>query len=217
MFKHLLLVGLAASLLPTTALAQASEGRLTSTAKREVRTCLNDADRDGWEIESSVSTVSTCFAGGFIREVNFYSSYICRPNQICPRVADFLVATVTFGCDDNIIEARCCANTCLDDASCDATSWCRQTEFGYNECTPYVGEGDTCGGYVLPWYYERCEPGLVCTTDPMIPDLQGECATCDYNGTGYAAGESFPSDDGCNTCFCGEDGLVGCTKRLCAE
>lgn len=38
---------------------------------------------------------------------------------------------------------------------------------------------------------------------------------CTYDGTTHAVGESFPSTDGCNTCSCGSDGSVGCTKRAC--
>ncbi|MBS2019743.1 MAG: hypothetical protein JST00_43170 [Deltaproteobacteria bacterium] len=39
--------------------------------------------------------------------------------------------------------------------------------------------------------------------------------TCNYNGSTYAEGASFPSTDGCNTCTCGTNGAVGCTKRAC--
>lgn len=46
-------------------------------------------------------------------------------------------------------------------------------------------------------------------------ELRGRSAGCAYEGQTYAVGESFPSSDGCNTCFCGENGQVGCTKRAC--
>jgi hypothetical protein len=47
----------------------------------------------------------------------------------------------------------------------------------------------------------------------------GECKTggCDYNGKHYAAGDSFPSSDGCNQCSCQEGGGVACTKRACVN
>ncbi len=38
---------------------------------------------------------------------------------------------------------------------------------------------------------------------------------CDYAGSHYDVGASFPSTDGCNTCSCGSTGSVACTKRLC--
>ncbi|EYF03290.1 hypothetical protein [Chondromyces apiculatus] len=38
---------------------------------------------------------------------------------------------------------------------------------------------------------------------------------CFYGDAAYDAGETFPADDGCNTCFCDSDGSVGCTERGC--
>jgi Kazal-type serine protease inhibitor domain/Pacifastin inhibitor (LCMII) len=38
---------------------------------------------------------------------------------------------------------------------------------------------------------------------------------CEVDGVSYSPGDSFPSSDGCNQCFCGDDGQVGCTLRLC--
>ena len=37
---------------------------------------------------------------------------------------------------------------------------------------------------------------------------------CQYNGSEYLTGASFPSTDGCNTCTCA-NGSVGCTKKGC--
>jgi hypothetical protein len=41
--------------------------------------------------------------------------------------------------------------------------------------------------------------------------------SCELDGVEHPAGESFPSSDGCNTCFCGEDGAVACTERACLD
>lgn len=41
--------------------------------------------------------------------------------------------------------------------------------------------------------------------------------TCEYNGETYFVGETFPSEDGCNTCGCHENGVVGCTLMACFE
>jgi Kazal-type serine protease inhibitor domain/Pacifastin inhibitor (LCMII) len=38
---------------------------------------------------------------------------------------------------------------------------------------------------------------------------------CVVAGVRHRPGDSFPSSDGCNQCFCGEDGQVGCTLRFC--
>lgn len=38
---------------------------------------------------------------------------------------------------------------------------------------------------------------------------------CIVDGERHRPGEAFPSSDGCNTCTCGDDGLVACTERAC--
>lgn len=38
---------------------------------------------------------------------------------------------------------------------------------------------------------------------------------CEVDGKKYEVGETFPED--CNTCFCGEDGNVGCTEVACVD
>lgn len=46
----------------------------------------------------------------------------------------------------------------------------------------------------------------------------GQCkdvVSCDYNGRTYYPGDSWTADDGCNTCFCGDNGTIGCTLMLC--
>ena len=45
----------------------------------------------------------------------------------------------------------------------------------------------------------------------------GSGGTCELDGVVHQVGESFPSSDGCNQCFCGEDGAVGCTERACLD
>lgn len=39
--------------------------------------------------------------------------------------------------------------------------------------------------------------------------------TCSYGGKTFDEGASFPSTDRCNTCSCGPNGSVACTKRAC--
>lgn len=40
---------------------------------------------------------------------------------------------------------------------------------------------------------------------------------CRYDGKQYRVGQTFPSDDGCNTCSCERGGQVACTLRACAN
>lgn len=41
--------------------------------------------------------------------------------------------------------------------------------------------------------------------------------SCEYNGQTYGPGEGFPSDDGCNSCSCSENGEVACTLMACED
>lgn len=63
-----------------------------------------------------------------------------------------------------------------------------------------------------------------CAPPPQVDDFRvpvcdaGQCALvdgCDYGGTIYRTGATFPAADGCNSCSCGAGGVVGCTKKLC--
>jgi hypothetical protein len=38
---------------------------------------------------------------------------------------------------------------------------------------------------------------------------------CEYDGTTYLPGDTFPDVDDCNLCTCMNDGLVACTRRAC--
>ena len=40
---------------------------------------------------------------------------------------------------------------------------------------------------------------------------------CVYEGENYAVGEQFRAGDGCNSCFCEDDGSVSCTEKACAD
>lgn len=50
-----------------------------------------------------------------------------------------------------------------------------------------------------------------CKDDDATP------ATCTQDGVEHALGASFASSDGCNTCTCGEGGVVSCTARACVD
>lgn len=83
------------------------------------------------------------------------------------------------------------ATQCSTDADCAKDEWCRQAEDGGAECVPFVGIGDSCGGFTLPWYFEQCLPGLVCDFPNYIADAPGVCrATC--NGS-----EECPEEEYC--------------------
>jgi len=193
-----------------------SDSYLIAKARHEVKDCIKSAKEPGWDIVSSVHTVSACFAGGFITDVNFSKQINCPPNEpLCPRAPSVQVATVQFGCDDTVISSQCFINQCAQDSDCEDGKWCRQTEQGSSVCVDFVTEGDRCEGFVLPSFRERCEPGLICVPTEPTGDAPGICATCNYNGTAKFLGDTFIADDGCNTCTCLENGLVACTEMAC--
>ncbi len=90
---------------------------------------------------------------------------------------------------------------CATDEECPAGNWCRQTEEGLMACVPFVGEGVSCNGFTLPWFFERCQPGLVCDTPELIADAPGVCRTqcasnLDCNADQYCANDGLCHDDG---------------------
>lgn len=190
---------------------------LIAKARNEVKDCINSAKAPGWDIVSSVHTVSSCFAGGFITDVNFAKQISCKPNEpFCSRAPSISVATVQFGCDNTVISSQCHIQQCTNDSDCGSAQWCRQTADGSKACVDFVGEGERCEGFVIASFLERCEPGLICVPSEPTFDVPGTCATCNYNGTPKFLGDTFIADDGCNTCTCLENGVVACTEMACA-
>ena len=62
---------------------------------------------------------------------------------------------------------------------------------------------------------ERVVVGEECDGGPCATPDGGGAGGCVYEGKRYAAGDSFPSADGCNSCSCSEGGQVACTLRAC--
>ena len=87
----------------------ASNGWFKAQTKRVLADCIDAADgpNDGFVIEYTVSTVSACFAGGFLTEVDVWRAVDCPPNGYCIALAPELVGTAQFGCDDQLLWAEC--------------------------------------------------------------------------------------------------------------
>ncbi len=51
-------------------------------------------------------------------------------------------------------------------------------------------------------------------SDEMSIDLNPFPDSCQYDGKSYKSGESFPAEDGCNSCTC-KNGKVRCTLMAC--
>ena len=56
---------------------------------------------------------------------------------------------------------------------------------------------------------------LTYSSKPDCQPVPVEPLGCLYEGVEYSEGDSFPSSDGCNTCYCMEDGKVSCTEMAC--
>ncbi len=141
----------------------------------------------------------------------------CEVNK-CDEPDAQCVANYCGGCNAEFFDqtgAQVCRDECVTDRDCAADSWCRPDEAGVGQCVPFAGPGQSCDGFVLPWYRERCAEGLICVPVEPTGDAPGICATCNVDGTAYQAGESFPAGDGCNTCTCTKSGAVACTKIAC--
>lgn len=131
-------------------------------AANAARDCLDSVTSPGDQTLARVSTVSACFAGGFITDVDF-------------TLDNVLLATVQFGCDDTVISTTCVANACDTDDDCSSDSWCAPTNDGSTECRAFATVGETCGGFVLPDFYNVCEPGLTCVYSEPTYDIPGTC------------------------------------------
>jgi len=80
------------------------------TAKQAARQCIQDAKEPGFEISAQTKVVSSCFVNGFITEVTFYKSVKSHGNN--PTIQSIeVVATVTIGCDGEIMSADCSLNS----------------------------------------------------------------------------------------------------------
>jgi len=80
---------------------------------------------------------------------------------------------------------------------------CFVNAYGLTDCIP-----DPC-------MTVRCGYGKKCA---ILSDGTAGCVspTCIFNGLTYKHGQSFPSDDGCNHCYC-SDGTVICTLMACHQ
>jgi eight-cysteine-cluster-containing protein len=96
------------------------------------------------------------------------------------------------------------AGECHTDADCMAGEWCRQApesepgEPTY-ECVPFVAAGGSCEGFTLPWFFERCAPGLVCDTPDFVADAPGTCRAPCSSLSDCPDGEYCASDGTCDS------------------
>lgn len=164
---------------------------------------------------------------------------LCVPKCECP-MSTVLEKTDSTTC----IDRRDCttSKTCEYDRDCDTGFWCRVKPRNHistsvnteKHCVPFMAEGESCNGYTLPEYFERCSTEFSCEArgHPLLVDAPGICTnrvknclvTFTFNqkeySRNYSIGESFQGlgDNYCNQCICmdtnGETD-VACTRKYC--
>jgi len=98
-------------------------------------------------------------------------------------------------------------NTCY--CGEDGSVSCTEAECGCFVDDLWIGVGETVA--LGECTYCTCDFGgeLICyALDYCVPG-------CQVGDWWYAPGDQFPADDGCNTCFCDENGQVSCTEMAC--
>jgi len=137
------------------------------------------------------------------------------PCEVAPLCAEAATCEANYcgGCNAEFHDAsgylvcQAAADECASDADCPADEWCRPAEGGRGvvdpryECVPFVNEGDSCEGFTLPQFFERCAPGLVCDTVDFIADAPGVCrapCSCDAecDAAEYCATDGTCDPDG---------------------
>ena len=67
---------------------------------------------------------------------------------------------------------------------CRATEHVARESHGHGlvrrQCVPFAQPGAECGGYTLPWLFEKCPPGMQCVADSAaVVDSPGTCQAGD--------------------------------------
>ena len=162
-----------------------------------------------------------------------------------------LMACIEPICSDLSEEACATADTCrsvmarpvdLDNACLMRPEFtgCISADSGCGEAITFASRGDSCwqfsdtcvpGEFYVPGTSGNnsdrpMDPCTMITSDlticPEAPDSDtAAISTCEYDGTTYSEGATFPATDGCNQCTCsiGTDGvgMVACTEMACTE
>lgn len=111
--------------------------------------------------------------------------------MLVPGTIDMTIDPDT-GCPVNECGEYVCSE-CSTNEECDSMQVCRTKQvengngcmpFEIKECVPAAQEGELCGGYMLPCFYQDCGAGLVCTGDQLAVDGPGTCSCIAEPGSG---------------------------------
>ena len=107
-----------------------------------------------------------------------------------------------------------------------------ETDTGPGEMTLPCSSGECCmkdgvaydRGETLRFTCDGCENTCTCGGDGAWSCTDCACASaCDFEGTGYSPGDTFPASDGCNQCECERvhlgfgfsEARITCTEEIC--
>eukprot|EP00731_Ephydatia_muelleri_P026230 Em0018g330a len=143
--------------------------------------------------------------------IPYRSPYQCPPEQVS-----------SDNCSTCAQNELCCDSECttavLPSRPCDSVSGASPSLIG-----AYVPQCSADGNFnpVQSWGstgYSWCvntASGKPLSTVAAPRGQLPNCAVCTVSGKKYYPGQSFPASDGCNTCFCSNNGLAACTKKAC--
>ncbi|MCW3071542.1 MAG: hypothetical protein JWO44_1432 [Bacteroidetes bacterium] len=90
-----------------TSSSQSNSHSLEGRARHAAHDCLQPYHGGIYEITASTTTTGICFVQGFTHRVSFYAGPKCNGTGPCPTFPTRLIATVDFGCEDEIIAVTC--------------------------------------------------------------------------------------------------------------
>jgi hypothetical protein len=82
---------------------EAKELKLISVAKAHLKSQCNNLKGD---LAVSVNSLSTCFGNNKVTEVTFFKTIKCSSQQKCDNEVE-VVGSITFDCDNNVINLTC--------------------------------------------------------------------------------------------------------------
>ena len=151
--------------------------------------------------------------------------YTCGPCDPCGDGSDALCMMIPPDCaEGTVLSVQGGCFTCVDPNTCEPPVECVVSGCNGEICAPFemfsTCEASpeyaclsltTCGADASGQCgWEQNDAYLAC-----LEEVTGGATICEDETGAYAPGESWDAADGCNTCFCTEDGVAACTKMAC--
>ena len=74
----------------------------------EIRACIQDANTTIYQVSGMVTATGICKVSGETHRVDLIKSPFCNPSgAICPAAPTVIIASVEFGCENEVLSAVC--------------------------------------------------------------------------------------------------------------